>query len=249
MQVDRVVGTEKAIVVMLEIADVVTPVTQVAQEAERRRIARDLHDGAVQTLSALVAELDYFQARGLSLMGDTPTEMLAKVQAWQSLARESLTSLRETLGALRLPPELEDGLPYAIETLLGKMRDAGYLVELDCEDWPAWLPAAHASNIYNMAREAITNISKHAHASRIQIRMYSFEECLYISITDNGVGIPADALVSRRGSGYAQGLVCMRERATLLGGCVTLESVEGKGTRVDIELPMPGEISPAMLAG
>lgn len=225
---------------MREIVGVETPTeqaTQLAQESERRRIARELHDGAVQTLSALVAELDYFQARSLSSQGENLSELLEKVHVWQSLARESLNSLRESLGGLRASPDLEIGLPHAIESLLGKMRDAGYQVEFECEDWPAWLPAEYASHIYAITRESLINISKHAHASRVEIRMYSFEECLYISITDDGVGIQQHASAPSGGSGYAQGILGMRERAALLGGSVSIESIEGKGTRVDIELP------------
>ncbi len=225
---------------MLEIVGVDTTIeqmTRIAQEGERQRIARELHDGAVQTLSALVAELDYFQARGLSSKDENLTELLEKVQAWQSLARESLTSLRESLGGLRASGDLENGLPHAIEELLRKLQNAGYLVEFECADWPALLPTEYASYIYAMTRESLINISKHAHASRVQIRMYSFEERLYISITDDGVGIQQNAPVLRGGSGYAQGILGMRERAALLGGSVTIECREGKGTRVDIELP------------
>lgn len=237
---------------MLEIVGVdatIEQMTQIAQEAERRRIARELHDGAVQTLSALVAELDYFQARGLSSQGEIPPELLEKVQAWQSLARESLASLRESLGGLRASPDLENSLPHAIEVLLGKMQDAGYLVGFEREDWPVWLPDGYASHIYAMTRESLINISKHAHASRVQISMYSFEERLYVSITDDGIGITHNAPVQREGSGYAQGITGMRERAALLGGSVTIESREGKGTRVDIELPLPGDTNLVSLAG
>lgn len=226
---------------MLEIVGVDTTIeqmTRIAQEGERQRIARELHDGAVQTLSALVAELDYFQARGLSAKDENRTELLEKVQAWQSLARESLTSLRESLGGLRASSDLENGLPHAIEDLLRKMQDAGYLVEFECADWPAWLSAEYASHIYAMTRESLINISKHAHASRVQIRMYSFEERLYVGITDDGIGIKQNAPMPSEGNGYSQGILGMRERAALLGGSVTIESREGKGTRVDIELPL-----------
>ncbi len=225
---------------MLEIVGVDTTIeqmTRIAQEGERRRIARELHDGAVQTLSALVAELDYFQTRGLSSNDENPTELLEKVRAWQSLARESLTSLRESLGGLRASSDLENGLPYAIEALLRKMQDAGYLVEFECADWPARLPAEYASHIYAMTRESLINISKHAHASRVQIRIYSFEKRLYISITDDGIGIKQHDSVPSDGGGYSQVITGMRERAALLGGSVTIESIEGQGTRVDIEIP------------
>src|SRR5436309_15699537 len=98
---------------MLAVLD--SPSIRLAQEAERRRIARELHDGVVQSLTALVADLEYFRTRCLPVIGQSSREVAEKVDAWQELARDSLTSMRQALGGLRKPSELDLGLDHAIQ--------------------------------------------------------------------------------------------------------------------------------------
>lgn len=211
---------------MLDVLD--SPITKLAQEAERKRIARDLHDSVVQSLTALVADLEYFRA-----YGPTADQQLAqKVEVWQELARESLISMREALGGLRGAGELHHGLEAAIKALLDEMD--GYQVVFECEDWPALLPFEYTSNIYYMVREALVNIRKHAQASMVRVSMFSFEGSLHISVTDNGIGMPSQ--LPRGGCGYQQGLIGLRERAEVLGGHLSIESEPGRGTRLDIAI-------------
>src|SRR5579872_90144 len=145
---------------MLDVLD--SPITRLVQDAERRRLARDLHDSVVQSLTALVADLEYFRIRQLAASGEAGQQVAEKVQAWQTLARDSLTSMREALGELRMPAELNLGFAGAIEALLASLQSAGYRVEYECEDWPTVLPAEFTSNMYYIVREALTNIEKHA---------------------------------------------------------------------------------------
>lgn len=224
------------------------------REAERRRIARDLHDGVVQSLTALVADLEYFRARYLPGHDAAASSQIAeKVENWQSLARESLDSMREALDSLRnqasqrpagiqMPAsDLPFDLPPAIEAMLARMRDRGYRVEFVCEGWPAALPAAFPSEILSIVREALNNISKHAHASSITVALFYVESSLFLSIADDGVGMERTAprtRTARQGKGYHQGLVGMRERAALMGGRVTIESIPTRGTRIDVEIPL-----------
>jgi len=90
---------------MLDVLD--SPAMRQAQEAERRRIARELHDGVVQSLTALVADLEYFQTRYLPTIDQTSRAIAEKVAIWQELARDSLTSLRQALGGLHQPGDLD----------------------------------------------------------------------------------------------------------------------------------------------
>jgi two-component system sensor histidine kinase DegS len=222
---------------MLDVLD--SPATRFAQEAERRRIARELHDGVVQSLTALVADLEYFRTRCLPATNQASSEVAEKVETWQELARDSLTSMRLALGGLRKPSELDPGLEYAIEVILTELRDTGYSVQFECDDWPTLLPSEYTSNIYYIVREALTNVSKHAKASSIKVRMFSFERHLHISISDNGVGMKKQRVAAKAMSGYQQGLIGLRERATLLNGQLTIESAPGRGTRVDVDIPLP----------
>ena len=211
---------------------------RLAQEAERLRIARELHDSVVQSLSALVADLEHFQTRRLTTLDQTNQAVAAKVAVWQELARESLTSLRQVLSGLRQPDELAFRLEYGIQVFLSKLQEVGYAVIFECDNWPDQLPAELTSHIYYIVREALTNISKHAHATSITVRMCAFEDRLHISIRDDGVGINKKSTAVHLSSGYQQGLIGIRERVTLLNGQLTIESLEGRGTCVDVEILM-----------
>src|SRR5260370_24460683 len=101
---------------------------RLAQEAERHRIARELHDSVVQSLTALVADLEYFQTRQLSALDQSTQAVAEKIAAWQELARDSLTSMRQALGGFRQPGEIDFGLEYAIQVLLSRLQEAGYIV-------------------------------------------------------------------------------------------------------------------------
>ena len=101
---------------MLDVLD--SPSIRLAQEAERRRIARELHDGVVQSLTALVADLEYFQTRYLPTMDQTSCAVAEKVATWHELARDSLTSMRQALGGLRQPGDVDFDLEYAVQEVL-----------------------------------------------------------------------------------------------------------------------------------
>src|SRR6266487_3104214 len=130
---------------MLAVLD--SPSIRLAQEAERRRIARELHDGVVQSLTALVADLEYFQTRYLPTIDQTSHAVAEKVATWQELARDSLTSMRRALGGLRQPGDLDFGLEHAIQVVLSELRAAGYTVVFECDNWPDQLPVEYTSNI------------------------------------------------------------------------------------------------------
>jgi DNA-binding CsgD family transcriptional regulator len=101
---------------MLDVLD--SPAMRQAQDAERRRIARELHDGVVQSLTALVADLEYFQTRYLPTNDQTSRAIAEKVATWQELARDSLTSMRQALGGLHQPGDLDFDLD--IESAQGR---------------------------------------------------------------------------------------------------------------------------------
>ena len=216
---------------------------RLAQEAERRRIARELHDSVVQSLITLVADLEYFQKLHLPTLDQSGQAVAEKIAAWQELARDSLTSMRQALGGLRQPGELDFGLEYAIQVALSELREAGYTVVFECDNWPDQLPAEYTSHIYSIVREALTNISKHAHATSITVCIITFEDHLHISIRDDGMGMNIQSTSIHLYSGDQQGLIGIRERVTLLNGQLTIESVEGRGTRIDVDIPMSGFFS------
>lgn len=226
---------------MLDVVN--SPVTRFAQEVERRRIARELHDSAVQSLTALVADLEYFRTRHASQLasGEAGQEVVAKLETWQELARDSLASMRQALGGLRRQRDLDFDLRAAILSLVSELRAAGYTVVCECDEWPAVLPFEYLSNLYYILREAVTNVCKHAHASSISLCLFVKEYCLHLSVTDNGVGMKTSSLIGARASqsGYQQGLIGLRERVMLLGGRLSIESTPGHGTYLTVDVPLP----------
>jgi len=221
---------------MLDVLD--SPAMRQAQEAERRRIARELHDGVVQSLTALVADLEYFQTRCLPTIDQTSRAVAEKVATWQELARDSLTSMRDALGGLRLSVDLESDLECAIQMVLTELREVGYTVVFECDNWPIQLPLQYTSHIYYIVREALTNVGKHAHATSIKVCMFCFENHLHISISDDGVGMRKQSVVAHTNGGFQQGLIGMRERTALLNGQLTIDSAQGRGTCVDVDIPL-----------
>src|SRR5437660_1991937 len=219
---------------MLEVTD--SPAARFLQEVERRRLARELHDSVVQSLTALVADLEYVRVRQLSSK-ETGQELAARLELWQELARASLASMRQVLASLRGRSDAEFDLEASIQGLLTEMLNAGYSVTYEGDHWPA-LPYEYAANLYSIIRESLTNIRKHAAATRINVCVFYYEDRLHLSIEDDGVGMPlsplsAMSLSEQKQDGYHLGLVGLRERVALLGGQLTLKSVPGKGTHSD----------------
>jgi two-component system, NarL family, sensor histidine kinase DegS len=219
---------------MLEMSD--WALTRVAQEAERRRIARELHDGPVQSLSALLTDLEHF------LLHQHPDsagqDLLETVERWQNLARVSLLSMRQTLEGLRSQDDSEFDLLVLLRSLLAEMQQLGYVVNLDVLDWPSSLPFVYSSQLYYCIHEAITNVRKHAQATHVDVFLLTDEEMLHVSVIDNGVGFVASPARPAQ-TGSQQGLIGLQERVSLLGGRLSLTSEPAQGTRVDIAVPLP----------
>jgi two-component system, NarL family, sensor histidine kinase DegS len=210
---------------------------QMVQEAERRRIARELHDGSVQSLSALITDLESFRRYHLGEYDLDTQQLEIKVDTWLEQARTSLQAMRKTLDGLRSQTDPDLDLLVLIRALLAEMQRHGYIVSLDVSNWPAVLPAVYSSNLYYCIYEAVTNIRKHAHATNIDVFLFVDEKTLHISVIDDGIGLTVAS--TRQGQpGTQQGLIGLQERVSLLGGQFVLTSEPEQGTRVDIAIPL-----------
>ncbi|MGH2712041.1 MAG: GAF domain-containing protein [Actinomycetota bacterium] len=202
-----------------------------AQEEERKRVAVDLHDDAVQVMAAVAMRLDLIR----ELTGD-PSQSEAIEKASLS-AREAVTRLRHMLFELH-PPSLErEGLEATIRLSLRDIEeDAGVraVMEGGLEGEPD--PDIRVV-LYRIAREALTNVRKHAQATHVVVRLDERDEGYHVEVSDNGQGFDPEPLVHEPGH---LGLMAMRERAEVAGGWCSVRSSPGAGTSVEAWLPGEG---------
>ena len=216
------------------VRDYLTAITE-GQEAERARVARELHDGPVQDLIALGHSAE--MAQRLLTRGELG-EAETVLDELRGAERETVEELRRIIGALR-PSYLEDlGLIPALEMLVQQADDrSSSEVRLEKEGSAHRYEPAVELAAYRIAQEALNNAVQHARAEMISVRVRSSDEGLVLSVTDDGVGfdLPARPDVLTRAGHF--GLLGMRERATLLGGSLSIDATPGRGTRVTAELP------------
>lgn len=200
----------------------------VAREEERRRIRRDLHDGLGPAVSGVV-----FQLESARLLIDAdPEAAKGAVARTSALLRDVVADVRRLVHDLR-PPALDDrGLVGALAQLAEQMTREGVTTAVTAGDLGP-LPAAVEVAAYRVVGEAMTNVSRHARAASCAVTLTTTDDDLIVEITDDGVGIAADAE-----SGI--GLVSLRERAAELGGRTEVTCPETGGTRVCAWLPLRG---------
>jgi signal transduction histidine kinase len=202
-----------------------------SQEEERAWLAREIHDDLGQSLTALKMDV-------IGLLRDTPPERAALRERILNTLDETVTSVQRLTSELR-PPLLDDlGLVAAIESeaLLFEER-SGIEVELSLPQQAPPLDKATATTIYRIVQEALTNVMRHADATRVELRMRIRERELIVDIRDDGRG----ATLTQLESADSFGLLGMRERAAMAGGAVTIAGVEGRGTIVSVQIPLEAE--------
>jgi signal transduction histidine kinase len=200
-----------------------------AQEAERSRLSRDLHDQTGQALAALL----------LGLNAARRTETLERAHAaladLDGLVRDALADLRSI--AVRLRPAALDahGLAAALERLAGTVSDhqtTEIVITTTLSDEHR-LPAEIETAVYRIVQEAVSNARRHAHATRIDITVVTRPDAVVATVEDNGDGFdPNDAAPGRLG------LTGIRERVSLFNGRVRIEATPGRGTAITAELPL-----------
>ena len=195
------------------------------QEEERRSIALELHDGIGQILTALINHLQF------SADDSTAAENGQSIE----LATTALTEIRRLSRALR-PSVLDDlGLAAALRWLTRTSNESSDVeISLVWPDESITLDKLSETLVFRIAQEALTNIVKHADATRARIVVGQTDGAFEISITDNGCGFDADAVLAASDKGF--GARGMRDRAELFGGHLHIESAPGDGTSLLLRL-------------
>jgi signal transduction histidine kinase len=202
-------------------------------EDERRTLAQDLHDDPVQTLIYLV--------RMLELLSDDPRlppDLAPMVFRDGELAAEVVDALRAVIHGLR-PPVLDDlGAVAALRQLVGEFRSRhGIAIRLQVSGEQVRLSDRCELTVYRVAQEALSNVVRHAHATRTNVDLH-FGEQVVLTVTDDGRGIPVTGIAGTR-SGGGLGLVGMRERVNLIGGSLEVRARKPHGTLVRVTVAGP----------
>ncbi|HNC07552.1 MAG TPA: sensor histidine kinase, partial [Anaerolineales bacterium] len=203
-----------------------------AQESERQRIARDLHDETGQSLTAIGMGL-----RGLSDETDAKRRTSTLTQL-QSLTSDSIRELQRIISDLR-PAHLDDlGLSATLRWYASRIHELTSIqTRVDIEGDEPVLDDAVKITIFRIVQESLNNVVKHSHATNVNVKVHYLAKDVRIHVRDNGTGFDMNAVQSRIGR-VSLGLAGMDERAALLGGAVTVSSRPNFGTEVEAVIPL-----------
>ncbi len=206
-----------------------------AQEEERKRIARGLHDETAQALSMLIINLERLEQSLPAESGD----LLPKLMANRQLATQTLQDLRKVVFGLR-PAILDDlGLVSAIRWYARETLEAnGVRVDVKVLNDPVPLPAQLETTLFRIAQEAISNILRHADTESAVITLNYEPQKACLWVTDHGRGFNVAQTSSKALEQRRLGLLGIQERAELIGGDVKVDSTPGQGTRLRVCVPL-----------
>ena len=202
-----------------------------AEEEERRRISRELHDEAGQSMLFLRLHLEMLEK-------NAPADLQPKLAEARAVAERIIAEMRRIIAALHPSAVEELGLPAAIRHLSSRFRKLYPIkLRLRLTAYGASLPRETETAIYRVVQECYQNIGKHSGASRVNLLLRSTDTLLELNVEDDGVGFEVDRAVAQPKS---FGLKGMRERVALLGGRLEIRSSPGHGATIAMRLPIPG---------
>jgi signal transduction histidine kinase len=204
-----------------------------AQEEERKRIARDLHDDTSQALTALIYSLE--AAEGRCAAGDTR----ATLTAMRQLATQTLESVHKLIVDLR-PTVLDHlGLFVALRGYAEtRLQPLGIRLHFEEVGSAQRLPAQLETALFRVVQEAINNIARHSGARNVSLVLHVSDHTLAIDLEDDGIGFDLSEVSRGADQTRGLGLVGMEERVGLLGGKIHIDAEQGSGTRISMAVPL-----------
>lgn len=231
-EIVRLLSTQAA--VAIRNAELLAQVESMARLEERDRIAMDLHDGVIQSIYAVVLQLEDVVER----VERTPTAQKSIDRAINSL-NSVIKDIRSYIFDLRPRVSSVEDLPEAIEQLAQGLK-VNTLIEADVEvdvKVNGRLSDTQALGLYHIAQEALNNIGKHSKATRAHVKLMSDGQSLRLEVSDNGRGFAGEEDSEHVG----QGIRNMRDRARTLGATLTFDSAPGRGTTIRVLMPLTRE--------
>lgn len=207
----------------------------IAIEEERKRIARDIHDGPAQSLANVVLRLEICE----KLLDENPQKGKVELENLKKLVKDSLKGMRQLIFDLR-PMTLDDlGLIPAIKRFLKDFESHFQIsTNLLISGEEKRLNQKTETGLFRIIQEALNNVAKHSQARKVRVTIAINQRYVIINITDDGKGFEVDKVLSRECSSESLGLPDMRERAELLGGKLTIKSSPGKGASITVNVPL-----------
>lgn len=199
-----------------------------ATDAERRRIASDLHDGVVQDLAGVA-----FALSASARSAEDPDRDEIRERADQ--VRDSVRALRSLLVEIYPPNLFEEGLEAALGDLTAKLENRGIEAALVVETPIDRLATEQTRLVYRATQEALRNVAAHAEASSVEVRVSGDQNRVVLTVRDDGRGMAEAEIVERNGH---MGLKALSGLATSMGASVSLESAPGRGTTLILEVPV-----------
>ncbi len=210
-----------------------------AQEAERKRIARELHDELAQSLTGLIMSLDSTE----DVLGSELQSVHAQLARTREISARALEQTRQLILDLR-PTMLDDlGLVPAIRWYAAThLASTGATVTFQTEGRPRRLRPELETALFRVAQEAINNVARHAHPGNVQICLTWEPRQVKLEVKDDGQGFDMQTVYAQRDTGAGMGLLGMQERVEMFGGQLEISSQPSGGTRVKVQLPTNGGV-------
>lgn len=205
------------------------------QEEERKRIARGLHDDTAQAISTLIIHLEQLENE----LPEGMSEIRDQIANERQLATLTLEDLRKNIWDLR-PSILDDlGLASAIRWYARtKLDEVGIAVEFDFRNGAVRFRHPMETMLFRISQEAVNNILHHAEANKVLFRLWQEKDQINLVVEDNGRGFDVGQTAGQALSRKQFGLLGIQERVSLLGGEMDIDSTPGKGTRLQIHVPL-----------
>src|SRR6185369_6703336 len=213
-----------------------------AQEEERKKSSRELHDVIAQTLTSINVQLNTLKKEAaLDTQG-----LERNIARTQKLVEKSVAVVHRFARELR-PTVLDDlGLIPALHTYMKNFRqETGLRISLSAFAAVEQVSDAKRTVLYRVAQEALTNIARHAHASEAHVKIQKLDGAVFLKVKDNGKGFRQDHVLRSKKS-KRLGLLGMRERLDMVGGKFAIESAPGKGTTVLAQIPLIDSVQKKM---